>query len=89
VSVLHNIVHLAFGVAGLVMARTTSAGKAFLVGGGIIYLAVWLYGLLVDESSAANLVPVNAADNWLHLALGVGMIALGLLVPGAVRHGTR
>lgn len=89
VSVLHNIVHLAFGVAGLVMSRTASAAKAFLVGGGIIYLVVWLYGILVDESSAANLVPVNAADNWLHLALGVGMIALGLLVPGAVRHGTR
>jgi hypothetical protein len=28
----------------------------------------------------ANFVPVNTADNWLHLALGVGMIALGVLV---------
>jgi hypothetical protein len=25
----------------------------------------------------ANFVPVNNADNWLHLGLGVGMILLG------------
>ncbi|MGQ0772888.1 MAG: DUF4383 domain-containing protein [Pseudonocardiales bacterium] len=86
VSVLHNIVHLAFGVAGLVMARTASGAKLFLVGGGIVYLVVWLYGLLVNESSAANFVPFNPADNWLHLALGVGMIALGALLPATARQ---
>ena len=88
VSVLHNIVHLAFGVAGLAMSRTASAAKAFLVGGGVVYLVVWLYGVLVSESSAANFVPVNTADNWLHLGLAVGMIALGLLTPTA-RHALR
>ncbi len=45
----------------------------------MIYLVLWLYGLLVDHSSAANFVPVNTADDWLHLGLGVGMIALGLI----------
>lgn len=89
VSVLHNIVHLAFGVAGLAMARTASAAKAFLVGGGAIYLVVWLFGVIVDQNSAANIVPVNAADNWLHLALGAGMIALGFLLPTAVRQMAR
>lgn len=89
VSVLHNIVHLAFGVAGLAMARTASAAKLFLVGGGAVYLVVWLYGVLVNESSMANFVPVNTADNWLHLALGVGMIALGALLPTAGRNAAR
>jgi hypothetical protein len=79
VSILHNIVHLAFGVAGLAMARTAGGAKAFLVGGGVIYLVLWLYGLLIDQDSGANFVPVNTADNWLHLVLGVGMIALGLI----------
>ena len=89
VSVLHNIVHLAFGVAGLAMSRTVSAAKAFLIGGGVVYLVVWLYGILVNESSMANFVPVNTADNWLHLALAVGMIALGFLVPPTRRPVTR
>lgn len=85
VSILHNIVHLAFGVAGLALARTVSGARAFLVGGGVIYLVLWLYGLLIDHGSAANFVPVNTADNWLHLGLGVGMIALGLIPLGATR----
>ncbi|MFG3715542.1 DUF4383 domain-containing protein [Micromonospora sp. NPDC047730] len=79
VSVLHNIVHLLFGVAGLALARTISGARTFLVGGGAIYLVLWLYGLVVDHDSGANFVPVNNADNWLHLFLGVGMIALGVL----------
>jgi hypothetical protein len=79
VSVLHNVVHLAFGVAGLVMARTANLARAFLIGGGVIYLVLWIYGLLVDQDSDANFVPVNTADNWLHLGLGLGMILLGIL----------
>ncbi|WP_130340663.1 DUF4383 domain-containing protein [Micromonospora kangleipakensis] len=79
VSVLHNIVHLLFGVAGLALSRTVSGARTYLIGGGAIYLVLWLYGLVVDQSSGANFIPLNAADNWLHLFLGVGMIALGLL----------
>jgi hypothetical protein len=80
VSVLHNIVHLLFGVAGLAMARTVAGARAFLVGGGVVYLVLWLYGLLIDSGSDANFVPFNDADNWLHLVLGVGMVALGVLL---------
>jgi hypothetical protein len=79
VSILHNIVHLLFGIAGLAMARTASAARLYLIGGGAIYLVLWLYGLVIDHGSAANFVPVNTADDWLHFFLGIGMIALGLL----------
>lgn len=78
VSVLHNLVHLLFGVAGLALARTISGARTFLVGGGAIYLLLWIYGLLIDRDSDANFVPLNAADDWLHFALGAGMIGLGL-----------
>ncbi|MEV0674971.1 DUF4383 domain-containing protein [Actinosynnema sp. NPDC050436] len=77
VSVLHNIVHLLFGVAGVVLAKTASGARAFLVGGAAVYLVLWLYGLVIDHDSAANFVPVNDADNWLHLGLALGMAALG------------
>jgi hypothetical protein len=36
--------------------------------------------VLIDLSSSANFVPVNDADNWLHLVLGLAMVALGLLL---------
>jgi hypothetical protein len=79
VSVLHNIVHLLFGVAGIAMARRSDTARLYLVGGGAIYLVLWLYGLVTNDNSAANFVPFNSADDWLHFVLGVTMIALGLL----------
>jgi hypothetical protein len=80
VSILHNLVHLAFGVAGVAMARTAGGARVFLVGGGAVYLVLWLYGVLIDMDSAANFVPLNGADNWLHLVLAIGMIGLGLVL---------
>ncbi len=80
VSILHNIVHLLFGVAGLAMARTAASAKAYLIVGGAIYLVLWLYGLFIDKDSSANFVPVNSADDWLHLILGLGMIVLGFVL---------
>ncbi|MFI5707105.1 DUF4383 domain-containing protein [Kribbella sp. NPDC051620] len=80
VSILHNIVHLLFGVAGLVLARSASGARNFLIGGGIVYLVLWIYGLVIDRTSSANFVPMNTADNWLHLFLGAAMILLGVLL---------
>jgi 4-hydroxybenzoate polyprenyltransferase len=80
VSVLHNIVHLLFGAAGIALARQARTAYLYLVGGGVIYLVLWLYGLIVDKNSGGNFVPVNNADNWLHLLLGLGMIAAGVLL---------
>jgi hypothetical protein len=88
VSGLHNIVHIAFGVAGLLMARSFAGARGFLIGGGLIYLVVWLYGLVVDHGSPANFMSLNMADNWLHLALAVGMIAAGVAL-GASQFVTR
>jgi hypothetical protein len=78
VSVLHNIVHLLFGVAGLALARSVRGARQYLVVGGIIYLVLFVYGLIVGANSMANFVPVNTADDILHLVLGLGMIGLGV-----------
>lgn len=80
VSVLHNIVHLAFGVAGLLVALRPSASRIYLIWGGVIYLALWVYGLFAVGNDAMNFVPVNEADNWLHLVLAIGMVLLGIFV---------
>jgi hypothetical protein len=80
VSILHNIVHLLFGIAGVLLARTWAGARNFLVVGGVVYLLLWIYGLLIAKDSPANFVPLNSADDWLHLVLGVGMIGLGLLL---------
>ena len=75
VSVLHNIVHGLFGLAGLALAATASGARTFLIGGGAIYLVLFLLGIV----GGGDWIPVNDADNWLHLVLGVGMIGLGVV----------
>jgi hypothetical protein len=80
VSILHNIVHLLFGVLGLVASRTAAASRQYLVIGGIVYLLLFIYGLVVPHDSAANFVPVNSADNVLHIALAAVMIVAGLML---------
>ncbi len=80
VSVLHNVVHLLFGIAGLALVRSIRGAKSYLVIGGIVYALLFVYGVAVPMSSGANVVPLNTADNILHLLLALGMIALGALL---------
>jgi len=87
VSVLHNIVHLLFGIAGLALARNVAGARNYMIWGGVVYMVLWLYGLLINHQSGANFVPMNTADNWLHFVLGVAMIALGLLLTRDRREG--
>jgi len=76
VSVLHNIVHLLFGIAGLAMARTWEGARLFLIGGGVIYLLLWIVGLI----GGLDWLPADPADNWLHFGLGVALLGAGFLL---------
>jgi hypothetical protein len=88
VSILHNIVHLLFGVAGLALSRTHQGSLSFLLWGGVIYLVLFLYGLFIDQDSDANFVAINTADNWLHLVLGAGLLGGWFISKGASEGAT-
>ena len=77
---MHNLVHLLFGVAGIALAKTAPGARSFLLYGGIIYLVLFVYGLVIPQDSAGNFIPLNGFDNILHLLLGVGMVALALVL---------
>jgi len=74
ISILHNIVHALFGV-GILMAATPSGARTFLLGSGALYVVLLLMGIV----GGGDWVPINDADNWLHLGLAAGLIGLGLI----------
>jgi hypothetical protein len=86
VSILHNLLHIALGVAGLWLARTRAGAHAYLVGGGAINIALWIFGLAVGRGDSANFIPVDSADSWLHFAVGFVMLAAGLLLGRHAPH---
>src|SRR3954466_6921190 len=69
VSILHNIVHLLFGVVGIALAKTADGARSFLVGGGVVYLALWLLGII----GAGGWIPVNTAAHRLPVRPGPGL----------------
>ena len=79
-SVLHNVVHLLFGLAGVTLGRTIDGARTYLVGGGLVYLVVFVYGAIWHGETATDWIPVNWADNILHLTLGVGMVVAGIVL---------
>jgi hypothetical protein len=73
VSILHNIVHILFG-AGILFARTHEGALNYLLGAGVIYVVLFVYGLFVGNDSDANFVPINNADDWLHIVLAAALL---------------
>lgn len=75
VNLLHNIVHLAFGVWGLVASRSWGASRSYGRIGAIIY-AVLVVMAFVDPTTF-GLVPIGSHDIWLHAVLAAGLAYIG------------
>jgi hypothetical protein len=71
------------------LSRTTAGARTYLIGGGAVYLLLWLYEVVIDLNSLANFLPLNKADNCLHFFLGVVMITLGLVFGRRARPAPR
>lgn len=85
VSVLHNIVHGLFGLAGLALAASPEGARTYLLGGGALYLVLFLLGIV----GGGDWLPTNRADDWLHLALGAALIGAGGLATRATTGAAR
>lgn len=75
VNLLHNLVHLAFGVWGVLAARSWGAAKRYCVVGGAAYLLLAALGLVAP--TLLGLVPIGGHDIWLHALLGLGLLGAG------------
>jgi hypothetical protein len=74
----HNLVHIASGLAGIALSRRADSARLFALGFGAVYLAVTIWGF-VDGNDVLGLIPVDTADNILHLAIAALGIGAGVV----------
>lgn len=77
VNLLHNLVHLAFGVWGLMASRRHDAARAYCRAGAVIYAALVVLGFVTP--SMFGLVPIGGHDIWLHALLAAGLGYFGFV----------
>ena len=77
VNVLHNVVHLVFGVWGILAARSVGAARGYFIGAGVIYLLLAALGTVAPNGF--GLVPIGGNDVGLHIFLALGLLASSLL----------
>lgn len=83
----HNVVHLASGLVLLAAANTRPSAKGVAIAFGLVYGLVAIIGL-INGSDVLAIIPVNTADNILHIALaGLGLLT-GFMSP-ARKHSHR
>lgn len=86
----HNVVHLAAGVLAILAAARNDLSRFFAQIFGVVFLllAIWGFALVgatgTEIEEILGFLPVNAADNWLHLATAAALLFFGL-VPWAWR----
>ena len=68
---LHNLVHIAFGIWGLVAYRSFSGARRFARAVAIIYAVLTVMGLIPVLNTTFGLIPLYGHDVWLHALLAL------------------
>jgi hypothetical protein len=67
------------GVVGIALAGTAAKARLFCIGYGVVYTLVAILGFVVgDGGLLLSIIPINTADNLLHLAIALTGIGIGL-----------
>jgi len=78
VNAIHNLVHVASGLVLLAASPRRASARAVALGFGLVYGLVAIIGL-IDGEDVLGLLPINSADNLLHIALAALGIVTGLI----------
>jgi hypothetical protein len=71
VNVLHDIVHILFGIWGILAARSLAGARSYFRVVAIIYALLTVLGLLPATYTTFGMIPIYGYDVWLHLVLAL------------------
>jgi Domain of unknown function (DUF4383) len=79
VNLLHDGVHLIFGIWGIIAYRSLDAAKTYARVTAVIYAIFVLMGLVPGLNTTFGLVPLFSHDIWLHIVLAAGAAYFGFV----------
>lgn len=79
VNILHDLVHLVFGVWGVVAYRSLSAARLYAQVVAVVYVIFAAMGLVPGLNTTFGLVPLFGNDVWLHLLLAAPAAYFGFM----------
>ena len=71
VNILHNIVHILFGIWGLLAYRSYGGARAYFRAVAVIYAVLTVMGLVPALNTTFGLIPIYGNDVWLHALLAL------------------
>ncbi len=78
VNIIHTLVHLIIGIWGILAYRSFSASRGYARATGVIFIVLFIFGLIPGLNVLFGLTPLNGADIWLHLISGIIALYFGL-----------
>ena len=79
VNLLHNVVHILFGLWGLAAYRSVGCSVGYFRAVAVIYALLTVLGLLPQTQTLFGLVPLHGNDVILHAALAIVAAYFGFL----------
>ena len=86
INLLHNLVHLAVGIAGLAAYRSRGGARAFARGLAVFYGLLAVMGLIPGLNTTLGLIPIFGHDIWLHALTAVAAAYFGWAAPVDARE---
>jgi len=81
VNVLHNLVHVLFGMLGVLAYGGLFAPRLYAQTVAVAYGLLVILGLVPATNTLFGLVPIYGNDVWLHLVLGGIAAYFGFMAP--------
>jgi hypothetical protein len=83
VNMLHNVVHILFGLWGLAASRSAAGAVTYAKGVAVIYALLTVLGLITATETTFGYIPIYGNDVYLHGALALIAAYFGFANKGA------
>jgi hypothetical protein len=83
VNVLHSLIHVLFGIWGVIAFRTLATSVTYAQVVGVAYAVLAVFGLIPGLQTLFGLVPLHGHDVWLHAVIAIAALYFGFFAERA------